>query len=424
MNAVVISIGTELCRGTVADTNRGWLSRRLDAVGLAIIAGLTVPDSAAAIGAAITHALSLEADMVVATGGLGPTGDDLTAPAVAAALGLELEVNPEAAAMVSRAVAERSAAGVIENQAQEARNLEPHQRKQAELPVGSMPIKPAGTAPGFVVSAGGVPLVVLPGVPGEMEAMWEDAVAVPAVRQVLERAGPRLRRTLCFYGTGEPRISEAVQQLISQAGVEAEVGICARRREVRVDLDFNLEDKDRASQITGELKNLFADFYYSSGAGIEQVVAEELAGHGRTLAVGESCTGGLLGGAITSVPGSSQFFLGGVIAYHNRVKMALLRVRREVLDNVGAVSEPVAQQLALGVRSQTGADYGIGITGVAGPTGGTVDKPVGLVFICASSEEGDVVERFHFPGGREDVRGAAVTAALHMLHRKLLADGM
>ena len=424
MNAVVITIGTELCRGTVADTNRGWISRRLDAAGLAVAAGLTVPDSAAAIGAALSFALSLEPDLVVVTGGLGPTGDDLTAPAVAAALELGVEVHPRAAAMVSRAVAERPDAGEMEGRTAAAGELEPHQRKQAELPVGSVPIEPAGTAPGFVVSAGGVPIVVLPGVPGEMEAMWDDALAVPAVGRVLDRAEPRLRRTLCFYGTGEPQVSEAVERLISQSGVEVAVGICASRREIRVDLEFAAEDKDQAGCITRELKNLFADFYYSSGAAVEQVVAEGLINRGRTLAVGESCTGGLLGGALTSVPGSSRFFLGGVTAYHNDVKMALLKVRREVLDNVGAVSEPVAQQLALGARSQTGADYGIGITGVAGPTGGTEDKPVGLVFICVSSQQGDVVERFDFPGDRKDVRAAAVTAALHLLHRKLSADGV
>jgi nicotinamide-nucleotide amidase len=191
---------------------------------------------------------------------------------------------------------------------------------------------------------------------------------------------------------------------------------------VTLDVLFAVEAEEKVEAALAAVRRELDEWYFSAGESIEEVVGGLLMEHKRTLAVGESCTGGLLGGAITSVPGSSGFFLGGVTAYDNEVKRAVLKVRREVLDNVGAVSEPVAQQLALGVRALTGADYGLGVTGIAGPSGGTAEKPVGLVFICASSEEGDVVERYDFPGGREDVRAAAVRAALHMLHRKLLSD--
>lgn len=158
------------------------------------------------------------------------------------------------------------------------------------------------------------------------------------------------------------------------------------------------------------------------GEPLAEVIGRELSRRGKTLATGESCTGGLLGAEITCVSGSSQYYLGGVIAYHNDVKNKLLKIPQEILDTVGAVSEPVAQRLALGMRGLTGADYGIGITGVAGPTGGTAEKPVGLVYICVSSALGDIVEGFNFSGGRGEVRRAAVLAALEMLHRKIAAD--
>lgn len=159
----------------------------------------------------------------------------------------------------------------------------------------------------------------------------------------------------------------------------------------------------------------------AEGESISEAVGRELVQRGQTLATGESCTGGMLGAEITAVSGSSQYYLGGVVAYHNDVKNQVLKIPREILDSVGAVSEPVAQRLAVGARSLTGADYGIGVTGVAGPTGGTSEKPVGLVYICVSSETGDVVEGFNFSGGRGEVRRAAVLAALEMLLRKITA---
>jgi nicotinamide-nucleotide amidase len=300
--------------------------------------------------------------------------------------------------------------------------LSPRQIKQATIPAGSQVLEPVGTSPGFVIICESSVVMVLPGVPLEMKKMWGYACHNPQVAAVLNAAPSPFRRALAFYGPGESQVAEAVQSILGKSRAGLEVSICCRYQEVLLELTGSPDSQDQVENLTATLKQRFGNAVYSGGEKIEEVIAAELSRQGKTLAVGESCTGGMLGEVITSISGASAFFLGGVIAYSNNVKRDLLKVRQETLDNVGAVSEPVAQQLALGVRALSGADYGIGITGVAGPTGGTPAKPVGLVYICVSSDKGDVVKGFNFPGQRSDVRQAAVTTALHMLHQKLLID--
>ncbi len=408
--AVIITVGTELTDGRITDSNGPFLARDLEGRGVTVARVLSVPDAEGAIGWALTRAVELEPALVVVAGGLGPTADDLTAAALAGALGLETGVVPAAAAMVAAAGGGDSA------------TLGPHQVKQATLPTGSLPLAPVGTAPGFIIFAGAAPVVVLPGVPLEMRQMWAEARSLPPIAGILDAASAPARRRLNFYGAGEPEVNAAVEALRQKYEVELEVSICARRREVLLEVAADHNHQPQVDELIDALMDRFKDTVYSEGDEIEEVVAGRLTGLGRTLAVGESCTGGMLGETVTRVPGASAFFLGGVVAYSNEVKRDLLKVRQETLDNVGAVSEPVAQQLALGVRALTGADYGAGITGVAGPSGGTPEKPVGLVFICVSSEEGDVVRGFNFPGSRDDIREYSVTAALHMLNRKIMDD--
>ncbi len=408
MEAVLISIGTELTTGRVRESNSSWLSRELDDRGVRTVMCMTVPDSRDAIAAALTRALDLEPELVVVTGGLGPTADDMTTEAVGEALDLRLDLDPEAERMVAGAVG--------------LEGLDHRQRKQATMPAGATPLPPAGTAPGYLLRYRSMPIVVLPGVPWEMRRMWQAALESPLLRTALERAVPSRRRRACFYDSGEARVAEAAENAFAGLRDQLQPCICARYREVTLELSYPAELEAEVEASFAAIERELSEWHYSAGEPVEAVIAGLLSGGNKTLAVGESCTGGLLGGAITRVSGSSAFYLGGVIAYHNEVKQKVLRVRGEILGKVGAVSEPVAQQLALGARSLTGADYGVGITGIAGPGGGTEEKPVGLVFICASSEEGDMVERFDFPGGREDVRAAAVIAALHMLHRKLLDE--
>ena len=407
--AVILTIGTELTEGRVLDTNSAFMAADLERRGVRVLHGLTVADDRQEIGRSLMFALQDRPALVVLAGGLGPTEDDLTAPAVAAVLGLEMKPDETARRLVSEAVGEME--------------LKPHQQKQATLPAGSQPLKPAGTAPGFLLSHEGSLIIALPGVPSELKSMWEDVFSRPEISQIIQTARARYRRRLSFYGVGEPQVDEAAEAILGKAQISVDVSICSRRGEVLLEAVAAQEHKDQVQHLIANLKERFSDFIYSEGSEVEEMLAARLTAAGKTLAVGESCTGGMLGEAVTRVPGSSAFFLGGVIAYGNEVKRRQLKVRQETLENVGAVSEPVAQQLALGVRALTGADYGAGITGVAGPGGGTPEKPVGLVFICASSDGGDIVRRFQFRGERSDIREASVTAALHLLLEKLAEDG-
>lgn len=410
MRAAIITIGTELTEGRIADINTGFMAGELERLGLRVALALTVPDDDAAISKGLNFVLDRDVALIVIAGGLGPTQDDLTAPAVARALELETELNSEAAAMIARAVGGSADA------------LKPHQAKQAILPAGSIPIIPAGTAPGFIVMHGEIPIICFPGVPWELEAMWEDALAKPQAAAIAGSAVAPGRRQLYLYGCGEPAVAAAVETFLGTEPGGIEISICARYREVLLEAAFPPKGTERAEELMNFLKDRLGEYIYSEGEEIIDVIASELIRRSKTIAVGESCTGGMLGAAITGLSGASGFFRGGVVAYDNDVKMAVLKVRRQTLDAVGAVSEAVAQQMAIGAREICAADYGIGITGIAGPTGGTAEKPVGLVYICVSSEAGDLVQGFNFPGGREEVRLGAVTASLHMLFSKLQND--
>jgi len=407
VRAAIITIGTELTDGRIVDTNTTFIAGKLERCGLRISLALSLPDDDNAIGQGLTYVLELEPSLLVIAGGLGPTQDDITAPAIARTLKLDLRPNSEAVAMVAAAM------GSTEN------TLLPHQLKQAMLPAGARPLKPAGTAPGFIILHNGVPVVALPGVPWELEALWPDVMIAPEIKPILETESAPARRSLCLYETGESAISTAIASFLAGRDNGIEVSICSRHHEVVVELAYASEEETLAEALLDDLRKRFAEQVYSEGEAIETVTGVELTRRKKTLAIGESCTGGMLGQTITAMDGASKFFRGGVIAYDNEVKHALLKVRNDTLETVGAVSEAVAQQLAIGARSVCTSDYGIGITGIAGPTGGTAGKPVGLVYICVSSEPGDFVRGFQFKGGRDDVRQAAVIAALHMLYQKM-----
>lgn len=398
--AVIIAVGSELTKGRVADTNTAWLSRQLTGLGVEVVRTMIVPDERSLLEAAIRDMLALGPGLVVVSGGLGPTHDDITAAAVAGALALPCDLDDSALAAMKRKAGFESP--------------REHHRKQAILPAGSTFLEPVGTAPGFFIAREEFLLVALPGVPLELKAMWSDAAAVAAIAEALGSLEPPGSLAACFYGSGEPAVDAALMELLGpHSGIEA--GVCSRHGEVEVCLDFPPEKKESATEVIAALKDRFGDYFYSDGETVESVIVRRLAEEGATLAVAESCTGGQLAGAITDVSGASNVFRGGVVAYHNDVKVGQLGVRAEIIENAGAVSEPVAQWMAVGVRSRLDADFGIGITGIAGPTGGSEEKPVGLVFICVSSPEGDEVARFDFAGGRFEVRRAAVVAALHML---------
>jgi len=410
MRAALITIGTELTDGRIVDTNSSFISAGLERLGLRVALALTVPDDDAAISKGLAYTLERDVALVVISGGLGPTLDDITARVMARALELETAIDPVAEKMVADAVKRDPA------------DLAPHQYKQAELPVGARPLTPAGTAPGFVVMAGSVPIVCLPGVPWELREMWDAALVIPEVATVIDAVHAPGRRALCFYGSGEPAVSGAVESFLGEDRSGIEISICARYQEVVLEAVFQPATRERVDELMVSLKERFSREVYSEGDSIEEVLGAELLGRGRILAVAESCTGGMLGETLTSVSGASGFFSGGVVAYANEIKTTMLKVSQETLDAEGTVSEAVAGQLAAGVMEACRADYGIGITGIAGPSGGTPEKPVGLVYIGIAFGSAGSVRRFDFPGGREDVRRGAVIAALHMLHRYLLEE--
>ena len=287
--------------------------------------------------------------------------------------------------------------------------------KQATRPDGSTSIGLVGTAPGLVVPTPGAVAVVLPGPPSELRALWPRALEVPEVRAVLARARRPTRRVLRFYGASESLVARALADAGGDGnGVEAT--ICARDFEIHVDLFSAPEARDRALDLESRFVEPLAPYLYASTeTTIEEVVLDECRGRGLTLATAESCTGGLVAARLTSVPGSSDVFLGAVVSYADAVKESELGVPAAVLETHGAVSAETAAAMARGARERLGTDVAVSVTGIAGPDGGTAEKPVGLVYLCASGPDGELAQDFVVSGDRETVRGRATVAALHLV---------
>jgi competence/damage-inducible protein CinA-like protein len=410
----VVVTGSELVRGDRTDLNGPFLARELLRLGAEPARIAIVGDDPGELEAALRE--GLEADLCLITGGLGPTHDDRTVELVARAAGHELVVDEGLESEiegVSRGIAERLrrpyadfAAGV---------------RKQATLPEGALVLGLAGTAPGLVVEGKNGPVVVLPGPPSELKRLWPRALESEPVRRVLERARPPERRVLRFYGASESEIAQALEEAGGEGdGVSAT--ICAREFEIHVDLIVEPGGDERADRLAANLRehsgrHLFAE----DERPVEELVLEACRERGLTLAAAESCTGGLVAARLTSVPGSSDVFLGGVVAYADAVKAAELGVPEVVLKAHGAVSAEVAAAMAAGARERLRADVAVATTGIAGPGGGTAEKPVGLVYLHAEGPEWSRGRELNLPGGREAIRVRATVAALHLL-RTLLAQ--
>jgi len=404
----VLVTGSELIRGSRGDSNGPFLAEELTRLGLEPSSIRIVGDDAAELEPAIREAL--QADLLVLSGGLGPTHDDRTVELLAHAAGLEAVVVPELAEEiegVSRRIAERLGRPYAE--------FEEGVRKQATVPAGGRVIGIAGTAPGLVVETDGAVAVVLPGPPPELRRLWRAALEDQAVRGVLARAVAPERRVLRAFGVSE----SAVARALSQAGGEPDgvlVTICAHAGEIWVELFGDAEEL--AETLRGALGgSVFAE----DDRPVEELVLDAARERGLSLATAESCTGGLVAARLTSVPGSSDVFRGSVVAYDDGVKRAELGVSEETLAAHGAVSAETAAEMALGAREALGADVAVSVTGIAGPGGGTQEKPVGLVYLHASGLEGGLARELNLPGDREAVRRRATAAALHLL-RELLAQ--
>ncbi len=413
MQAVIISIGDELLGGVSVDTNSAYLSRRLAERGIVTVRHETVGDDAGRIAVAIARAAD-EAEVVVVTGGLGPTPDDLTRKALAAAMGVELVEDARSTERIS-AYFERI-----------GRQMKPSNLNQAMIPAGAEAIdNDFGTAPGIAAHLGGARVFVLPGPPNEMTGMFERKVTGR-----LPSAGVIVRKNLHAFGTGESDIGERIADLMArdanpkalpagrQVGTTAKGGIISIR--IAASGAAVGEADALAEKTADEVRRRLGEIIFGQDdQTLPSVVASALKAAGLTLAVAESCTGGMIARMITDTPGASEYFLGGVVSYANSAKVAMLGVRADLLEAHGAVSEQVAAAMAEGARENFGSDFGLSVTGIAGPTGGSADKPVGLVYIALTGPGGSTVHRHIFSGARNIIRRRAALTALNHLRLAL-----
>ena len=394
------------------DENGPFLARELASRGIEPERISVIGDRPEQLERALQEALAL--DLVVISGGLGPTHDDRTVELLAHAAGRRLRVDPGL---------EREIEGVVRGLAERFRRpyaeFEAGVRKQATVPEGGISLGLAGTAPGVLLETGSAVAIALPGPPGELQRIWRSALERPELQAVFARARNPAHRILRFFGLPE----SAVAGVIAEAGGEAEgleVTICAHDLEVQVDLVIPPGSERQAERLAAALREAHPRALFAEDEQSIQAIVLALARDRRfTLAVAESCTGGLVGARLTSVPGASEVFVGGVVPYDDRLKGALLGVHAETLGRHGAVSAETATAMAGGVRRALAADIGVSVTGVAGPGGGTPEKPVGLVFIHAETPDASHGVELRLPGDREAVRRRAAVSALHLLRRLL-----
>ena len=414
--AVVVVTGSELVRGGRSDLNGPFLAQELVWLGLEPAEIVVVGDRPEELERVVGEAL--EADLAVFSGGLGPTHDDRTVELIARAAGRRIVLVPELEReieTVSRSVSERLGRPYAD--------FAPGVRKQASLPEGAVALGLAGTAPAFLLEHDNCVTVALPGPPGELRRLWPNAVAHPAFRRVVSRARRREHRVLRFFGPGESQVARALDEAGGD-GDGVEVTVCARDLEIHVDLFVEPGGETRLEALEEELRERFGDQLFAEDErAVEELVLDLCRRQGLTLATAESCTGGLVGARLTSIPGASDVYVGGVVAYANGVKVAGLGVAPELLEGHGAVSAEAAAAMARGARAELGAEVAVAVTGVAGPGGGTAEKPVGLVHLCASSADGELAQRLELPGDREAIRARAAVAALHLLRRLLTQAG-
>jgi nicotinamide-nucleotide amidase len=411
--AVVVVTGSELVRGERTDRNGPFLAAEALSHGLEPARITIVGDVPAELEAVFRE--GLEADACLVSGGLGPTHDDRTVELAARAAGIELVVDEELEReieSISRAVAERLRRPYAD--------FAPGVTKQATRPVSAVSIGLAGTAPGLVFRAAtGCVVVILPGPPGELRRLWPNALASEPMRELLARTQAPGRRVLRLFGVSESAVARALEEAGGDGdGVEAT--ICAREFEIHVDLVVEPGAEERAEILDGRLSDQLGQWLFARDERrVEELVLSLAEARGLRLATAESCTGGLVAARLTGVPGSSAAFVGGVVSYADEVKRDELGVSEELLAEHGAVSAEVAAAMAEGARSRLGADVAVSVTGVAGPGGGTPEKPVGRVYLHAAGPDGSLARLLDLPGEREQIRVRATVTALHLLRALL-----
>lgn len=412
-SACVIAVGTELTLGQSLDTNSPWLAGQLAAIGVRTTRHVTVPDDLPAIVEALREAAN-RSDVVLITGGLGPTDDDLTRRALADVVGVRLVEHAASLAQIRAFFAGRG------------RDMPEPNRVQALLPAGAVAIENScGTAPGIRLEIAGVPCYSLPGVPYEMREMFQRSV-LPALRAA---AGGRVlrSRTLLCIGVPESDVGERLADLM-QRGRNPEVGTAAQTGIIAIRVNATADDARRANAMLADAERAIRERLGQAVFGrdadtLASVTGDALRARGATLAVAESCTGGLVTTLLTDTPGSSAYVLGGVVAYADAAKVRLLGVAPELIRRHGAVSEPVAGEMAAHARDHFGASLALSLTGIAGPGGGTADKPVGLVYVGLATARGVRVRRYLLGAEqpRESIRLRAALAALDLVRLEAAA---
>jgi competence/damage-inducible protein CinA-like protein len=418
IRAGIVVTGTEVLTGRISDSNGPWVSERLAERGVEVAHILVVADRPDDLEAALRFMAAEGMDLIVTTGGLGPTADDLTAEIVARFAGRDLVLDEAMEGKIAEILRGFARRFDFDQEAVMEAN-----RKQAMVPDGAIALDPVGTAPGLVVPAGERVVVVLPGPPRELRPMWPLALATEPVRELLERATPLHAYTLRLFGVPESDIAKSLRE-IESSGVDlgaVEITTCLRRGEIEIDVRYRDEATATADSVREGLAERHQRALFSlDGETIDSQVAALL--RGQRLGLAESCSGGLLAARITDVPGASEYMAGSVVAYSNEAKAELLGVAPALIAERGAVSPEVAEAMAIGALERFGADVAVSITGIAGPEGGTEEKPVGYVCFNARLADGTAIAREPvIPGGRADIRERSALVGMHLL--RILLSG-
>ena len=407
--ASIVSIGNELLSGSSVDTNSAYLSEKLLSIGIPTVAGYTVRDDCEAIAKAL-RAASEQADIVLTTGGLGPTDDDITRQAISKFCTRQLKLNESLVEQIEQFFARRG------------KEMPQRNRVQAYLPDGAEALNnEVGTAPGIMLIDGEKMLFAMPGVPVEMKLMFEKSV-LPRLTELDGREVVAIRKLKCF-GMGESSIAELLGDRM-QRGRNPLVNTTVRDGVITLHITAAAKDQKQAGEMAKreqeELTGILRDVVFATeDITLAQAVGAKLTKLKKTVAAAESCTGGLVSKLLTDVPGSSNYFICGWVVYSNTAKITELGVEPEIIEKKGAVSEAVAAAIAAGARSQSSADYAIGITGIAGPGGATADKSVGLVYISLAKADETCVQKYTFSGDRDSIRKRAANAAINLLLRNI-----
>lgn len=418
IRAGIVVTGTEVLTGRISDANGPWLSERLAEHGVEVAHILVVGDRPEDLEAALRFMAAEGMDLIVTSGGLGPTADDLTAEIVARFADRPMALDEEMEQKIAKILEGFARRFRLDQEAMLEAN-----RKQAMVPEGAVPLDPVGTAPGLVVPADERVVIVLPGPPRELQPMWEGAVKTPQVQGILARATPLRAYTMRMFGVPESEIAKSLREMQSE-GLEldaVEITTCLRKGEIEIDVRY----RDEAEQVAEAVRSKLArrhprETFSLDGETIDAQVATLLLGH--RLALAESCSGGLLAARITDLAGASEYFAGDVVAYSNEAKTDLLGVDPELIEAKGAVSPEVAEAMAIGALERFDGDVAISITGIAGPSGGSEEKPVGYVCFNARLADGTGIARDPVvPGGRLDIRERSALVGMHLL-RQLLGE--